>query len=142
MQDDIVLIPILRAGVSMVETALSFLPFARIGYFGMQRDEVTAIASTYYQKLPPLENANVILLDPMLATGGSADYAIEQIQELKPLSVSFCCVVAAPEGVSRLKEKYPNLKIFSIALDSHLNERKFIVPGLGDFGDRYHGTDY
>jgi uracil phosphoribosyltransferase len=142
IRDEIVLIPILRAGVSMAETALKFLPFARIGYFGMQRDEETAIASTYYKKLPTLNHANVILLDPMLATGGSADYAIQEIMKLDPLSLSFCCIVAAPEGVDRLTRKYPNVRIFSIALDDHLDERKYIVPGLGDFGDRFHGTDY
>jgi uracil phosphoribosyltransferase len=142
LQDEIVLIPILRAGVSMVETALKFLPDARIGYFGMQRDEETAIASTYYKKLPPLDRANVILLDPMLATGGSADYAIQEIKKLNPKTLSFCCIVAAPEGVERIGGKYPGLPIYTIALDSHLNEKKYIVPGLGDFGDRYHGTDF
>jgi uracil phosphoribosyltransferase len=138
--DDIVLVPILRAGISMVEPALRFLPFARIGYFGMQRDEETAIASTYYKKLPPLNGANVILLDPMLATGGSADYAIQEMKEHNPKSLSFCCIVAAPEGVRRLNEKYKDMSIYTIALDDHLDERKYIVPGLGDFGDRFHGT--
>jgi uracil phosphoribosyltransferase len=141
LKHPVVLVPVLRAGVSMVETALKFLPYARVGYFGLQRDEQTAIASTYYQKLPPVTDANVILLDPMLATGGSADYSIQEIGKLKPKTISFCCIVAAPEGVRRLAGKYPAVQIYTIALDSHLDEKKFIVPGLGDFGDRYHGTD-
>jgi uracil phosphoribosyltransferase len=142
MKNDVVLVPVLRAGVSMVEAALKFLPYARVGYFGLQRDEQTAIASTYYQKLPPLAGAHVILLDPMLATGGSADYSIQEISKLNPRTISFCCIVAAPEGVSRLVEKYPDVHIYTIALDKELNEKKYIVPGLGDFGDRYHGTDF
>jgi uracil phosphoribosyltransferase len=107
----IVLIPILRAGISMLETALKFLPFARIGYIGMQRDEHTAIESTYYKKLPPLNDSNVLLMDPMLATGGSADDAIREIKKLNPKSLSFCCVIAAPEGIIRLNEKYSDVKI-------------------------------
>lgn len=142
IQDPIVLIPILRAGVAMLETALKFLPFARIGYIGMQRDEHTAVASTYYKKLPTLNDANVILMDPMLATGGSADYAIQEIKKLNPKSLSFCCVVAAPEGITRLNEKHSDVAIYTVAVDDHLDEKKFIVPGLGDFGDRYHGTDF
>jgi uracil phosphoribosyltransferase len=138
---DIVIVPILRAGVAMVDTALRFLPFAKVGYFGLQRDEATALPSTYYQKLPPVKNAHVILLDPMLATGGSAQYALEEIHKLEPKTLSFCCIVAAPEGVGRLNEKYPQVDIYTIALDKQLNEQKYIVPGLGDFGDRYHGTD-
>jgi uracil phosphoribosyltransferase len=141
MKNQVILVPVLRAGVSMVETALKFLPYARVGYFGLQRDERTAIASTYYQKLPPVAGGHVILLDPMLATGGSADYAIQEISKLKPKTISFCCIVAAPEGVRRLVAKYPRVHIYTIALDKELNEKKYIVPGLGDFGDRYHGTD-
>jgi uracil phosphoribosyltransferase len=141
IQDPVVLVPILRAGISMVESALRFLPFARIGYIGMQRDEHTAVASTYYKKLPPLSGANVLLMDPMLATGGSAEDAIKEIKKLNPKSLSFCCVIAAPEGIARLNEKYSDLMIYTVAIDDHLDERKFIVPGLGDFGDRYHGTD-
>jgi uracil phosphoribosyltransferase len=141
MANEIVLIPILRAGISMVETALKFLPAARIGYIGMQRDEETAIASTYYKKLPQLDRAHVLLLDPMLATGGSADYAIQEIKKSNPKTLSFCCIVAALEGVARLNQKYPDLKIFCISLDERLNDKQYLVPGLGDFGDRYHGTD-
>jgi uracil phosphoribosyltransferase len=141
LANDIVIVPILRAGVSMVDTALRFLPFAKVGYFGLQRDEQTAIPSTYYQKLPPVRGAHVILLDPMLATGGSAEYALDEIHKLGPKTMSFCCIVAAPEGVRRLNEKYPHVDIYAIALDKQLNEKKYIVPGLGDFGDRYHGTD-
>jgi uracil phosphoribosyltransferase len=142
MANEVVLIPILRAGMAMVEPALKLLPFARVGYIGMQRDEKTAVASTYYKKLPSLTQAHVLLLDPMLATGGSADYAIQEIKKHNPKTLTFCCLVAAPEGIALLKEKYPDLKIFCTALDERLNDKKCIVPGLGDFGDRYHGTDW
>jgi uracil phosphoribosyltransferase len=141
LANDIIIVPILRAGVSMVDTSLSFLPFAKVGYFGLQRDEETAIPTTYYQKLPPVAGAHVILVDPMLATGGSAEYALDEISKLGPKTLSFCCIVAAPEGVIRLNDKYPQVDIYTIALDEKLNEKKYIVPGLGDFGDRYHGTD-
>jgi uracil phosphoribosyltransferase len=141
-KNDVVLVPAVRAGVPMVETAIKLMPFARVGYFGMQMNETTAIASTYYQKLPPIENAQVILLDPMLTTGGSADYAIQEIGNLHPKSLSFCCIVAAPEGLKRLTVKYPDIHIYIIALDQYVNEKKFIVPGLSDFRDRYQGTDF
>jgi uracil phosphoribosyltransferase len=140
LKNDVALIPILRAGMAMVETSLKFLPGARVGYFGLQRDEATAKASSYYQKLPNIEGSHVILLDPMLATGGSADFAISEILKLKPKSLSFACIVAAPEGVDLLNKKWPRVEIYTAALDDHLDERKYIVPGLGDFGDRYHGT--
>jgi uracil phosphoribosyltransferase len=141
LKNDVIIVPILRAGVAMVDTALKFLPFARVGYFGLQRDEVTATPITDYQKHPPVQGAHVILLDPMLATGGSAEYALDEISRLGPKTLSFCCIVAARDGVIRLNQKYPHVEIFTIAIDDHLNEKKFIVPGLGDFGDRYHGTD-
>jgi uracil phosphoribosyltransferase len=129
LEDDIVIVPILRAGVSMLETALKFLPQARVGYFGMQRDKETAVPSTYCKKLPPLEHANVILLDPAVATGGTADYAIQEIQKLSPKTLSFCCLLAAPEGLDRLNDKYAGLPIYTVVVDSHLNEKKYIVPG-------------
>lgn len=141
--NDIILIPILRAGVSMLTQALTLIPYARVGYFGLQRDEQTALPFTYYQKLPPIEGADVVLIDPMLATGGSSAYAIGEILKSgKPRSIAFCSIVAAPEGVAAIREKFPQVDIYTLAEDSHLNEKKFIVPGLGDFGDRFHGTDY
>lgn len=141
--NDIIIVPILRAGVSMLTQALTLLPFARVGYFGLQRDEQTALPFTYYQKLPPIDNAHVILIDPMLATGGSSAYALTEILKMgKPKSVAFCSIVAAPEGVQAIREKFPDVDIYTLAEDECLNEHKFIVPGLGDFGDRFHGTDY
>ena len=140
IKNDIVLIPILRAGISMLDSAIRFMPFAKVGYFGMQRDEKTAIASTYYQKLPNIKGADVILLDPMLATGGSAEYALSEISKLDPNSLSFCCIVSAPEGINRLAAKFPDVRIYTLAIDEKLDENAYIVPGLGDFGDRFHGT--
>ena len=140
MKNDVIVIPILRAGISMLPSILQILPFAKVGYFGMARDEETAIPSTYYEKLPPIEGQHVIIVDPMLATGGSSAYAIEQIIKHKPKTLCLCCIVAAPEGVKVLNEKFPDVTIYTPALDDHLNERKYIVPGLGDFGDRFHGT--
>ena len=140
LKNDIVLIPILRAGISMLDSAMRFMPFAKVGYFGMQRDEKTAIASTYYHKLPNIKGADVILLDPMLATGGSAEYALSEISKLGPKSLSFCCIVSAPEGINRLSAKFPDVRIYTLAIDEKLDENAYIVPGLGDFGDRFHGT--
>lgn len=140
IKNDIVLVPILRAGISMLPSALTLLPFAKVGYFGMARDEETALPSTYYSKLPTIEGADVLVLDPMLATGGSSAYVIEEILKQNPKSLSLCCIVAAPEGCQLLKDKFPHIHIYTAALDDKLNEKKYIVPGLGDFGDRFHGT--
>ena len=140
VQNDVVVIPILRAGISMLDPILKLMPFAKVGYFGMARDEETAIASTYYQKMPQIKGSDVILLDPMLATGGSAEYALQEIKKLEPRSLSFCCIVAAPEGLNRIAKDFPDVQIYTLAIDSHLNEHAYIVPGLGDFGDRFHGT--
>jgi uracil phosphoribosyltransferase len=142
LKNEVVFVAILRAGLAMLETALKIIPSARVGYFGLQRDEETAAPTSYYKKLPPLEHADVILLDPMLATGGSADYAIKEIKEHSPKSLSFCCIVAAEEGVKKLRKAHKEVPIYTVAMDGKLNEKNFIVPGLGDFGDRYHGTDY
>lgn len=140
LNDDVVIVPILRAGIAMLPSTLTLLPFAKVGYFGMCRDEITATASTYYEKLPKVEGSNVLVIDPMLATGGSSAYVIEHIMSQNPKSISLCCIVAAPEGVRFLEEKFPTLHIYTAALDEKLNEKKYIIPGLGDFGDRFHGT--
>lgn len=140
MKNDVVVIPILRAGISMLPSTLAFLPFAKVGYFGMVRDEKTAEASTYYNKVPKIEGADVLVIDPMLATGGSSAYVIEELLKQNPKSLSLCSIVAAPEGAKTLNEKFPNVNIYTLALDEKLNEKKYIVPGLGDFGDRFHGT--
>lgn len=136
----IVAVPILRAGLGMLEALTELFPDLRVGYIGLERDEETAIARPYYCKLPPLENSRVLLLDPMLATGGSAVQAVEVLTKAGAEEVVHICVVAAPEGVRYLNERFPNVRIVSASLDRGLNERKFILPGLGDFGDRLYGT--
>lgn len=136
----IVAVPILRAGLGMLEALTELFPDLRVGYIGLERDEETAIARAYYCKLPPLENSRVLLLDPMLATGGSAVQAVEVLKKAGAEEIVHICVVAAPEGVRSLNERFPNVRIVSASLDRGLNERKFILPGLGDFGDRLYGT--
>jgi uracil phosphoribosyltransferase len=137
----VVAVPILRAGLGMLEAFLELIPQAHVGYFGLERNEETARARRYYEKLPDdLEHATVYLLDPMLATGGSAEMAIERLHELGAMNVRLLSIVAAPEGVARLERLRPDVKVFAAALDRELNDRKYILPGLGDFGDRLYGT--
>ncbi|MCS6777580.1 MAG: uracil phosphoribosyltransferase [Chloroherpetonaceae bacterium] len=140
LDTQIVAVPVLRAGLGMLDAVLELLPGATVGYVGMARDEATAIATAYYCKLPPMEARTAILLDPMLATGGSAAWAVNQLYEAGAASVIQLCVVAAPEGVARLEESFPRLQIVTAALDRELNDHKYILPGLGDFGDRLYGT--
>ncbi len=136
----IVAVPILRAGLGMLEALTELFPDLRVGYIGLERDEQTAIARAYYCKLPPLDNSRVLLLDPMLATGGSAAQAVEVLVNAGAEEIVHICVVAAPEGVRLLNERFPQVRIVAASLDRGLNERKFILPGLGDFGDRLYGT--
>ena len=136
----VVAVAILRAGMSMVDTVVDLIPQVSMGFVGMERDEVTAKASSYYCKLPPLEGKRILVVDPMLATGGSARHAIRRVYESGGTDVNFLNIVAAPEGVELLDREFPNLKIYTGALDRELNERKYILPGLGDFGDRLYGT--
>jgi uracil phosphoribosyltransferase len=138
---EIVVVPVLRAGLGMVDAVLELLPYARVGHIGLQRNEVTALASQYYERLPSnLGNATVLIVDPMLATGGSALAAIALVQEAGARDIRLLCVVAAPEGIAAVEAKYPTLPIFTPAIDRQLNAQKFILPGLGDFGDRLYGT--
>jgi uracil phosphoribosyltransferase len=138
---DVVLAPVLRAGLGMLPGLLELVPGARVGHIGLQRDERTAIASQYYSKLPPrLEASHVMLIDPMLATGGSAVAALDKLSEAGARDLSLVCIVAAPEGVALVEGKYPNVPIYTPVVDRELNAHKFIVPGLGDFGDRLYGT--
>ena len=116
------------------------LPEVSVGYIGMERDETTAQARRYYCKFPPLDGARVLVVDPMLATGGSAEQAIAAVRESGAGKVDFLCIVAAPEGVQRLEKHFPEVRIFAGALDRELDSRKYIRPGLGDFGDRLYGT--
>lgn len=134
-------VPILRAGLGMVDGVLALVPSARVGHIGLYRDPETLKPVEYYCKLPAdIEEREVIVLDPMLATGGSAIDAIAQIKLRKPKSIKFMGIIAAPEGLEALKNAHPDVDIYVAALDSHLNEHGYIVPGLGDAGDRIFGT--
>jgi uracil phosphoribosyltransferase len=138
---DVVVVPVLRAGLGMLDAVLELLPAARVGHIGLQRDEATAIASKYYTKLPPdLERSYVLMIDPMLATGGSAVAAIDLIKAAGAHTIRMICIVAAPEGVQVVEQHHPDVAIFTPVVDRALNDHKFIVPGLGDFGDRLYGT--
>ena len=140
VEQEVVAIPVLRAGLGLLGPVLELLPRVSVGYIGLERDEQTAVARIYYEKLPDMVGKVPLLLDPMLATGGSAARALDLIKEAGGRDTRMICVVAAPEGVKALEERHPEVKIFTAALDEGLNDRMFIVPGLGDFGDRLFGT--
>jgi uracil phosphoribosyltransferase len=138
---DVVVVPVLRAGLGMLDAVLELLPAARVGHIGLQRDEATAIASKYYTKLPPdLADSYVLMIDPMLATGGSAVAAIDLLKGGGARTIRMICIVAAPEGVRAVERRHPDVAIYTPVVDRELNAHKFIVPGLGDFGDRLYGT--
>lgn len=138
---DIAFVPILRAGTGMVNGVLTLVPSAKVGHIGLYRDEETCTPVEYYCKLPSdISERDVIVIDPMLATGGSAIDAIGQIKQRNPKSIKFMCIIAAPEGLETLKKAHPDVDIFCAALDEKLNEKSYIVPGLGDAGDRIFGT--
>jgi len=137
---DVVLVPVLRAGMGMLEVMLSIFPKASVGYVGLERDASTAIARQYYRKLPNLSGAFVFLLDPMLATGGSASSAVSLLKKEGASRVRLVCVVAAPEGIERLAGDHPDVDIYVGGVDRELNEQKYIMPRLGDYGDRLYGT--
>lgn len=142
LDKQIVLVPILRAGIGLVDGFRKIMPNAKIGHIGMYRDEETLEPQEYYARFPKgLKESTVIIVDPMLATGGSADMAIENIKARGAKNILFVGLVAAPEGVKFLQEKHPDVDITLAALDDHLNEKGYIVPGLGDAGDRLFGTD-
>ncbi len=140
LREGISAVPILRAGLGMLNAVLEMLPETHVGYLGMQRDEVTAIATSYYAKLPPMTGKTALLLDPMLATGGSASWAAGELYKAGAERVILLCVVAAPEGATRLQADFPALHIITASLDRQLDARRYILPGLGDFGDRLFGT--
>ena len=134
-------VPILRAGLGMVDGVLALVPSARVGHIGLYRDPETLMPVEYYCKLPAdIEEREVIVLDPMLATGGSAIDAITQIKTRNPKDIKFMCIIAAPEGLEALKAAHPDVEIYIGALDEKLNDHGYIVPGLGDAGDRIFGT--
>lgn len=141
IDQEVVLIPILRAGLGMVSGFLEIIPEAKVGHIGLQRDENTLIPVEYYYKTPKdITDSFVILLDPMLATGGSASEAVNYLKKKGAKQIVFCCLVAAPEGLKKLSENHPDIKIFGAALDRQLNDKGYILPGLGDAGDRTFGT--
>ena len=134
-------VPILRAGLGMVAGVLALVPAAKVGHIGLYRDHETLKPVEYYNKLPQdISEREVIVLDPMLATGGSAIDAISIIKRSKPKSIKFMCIIAAPEGINALTEAHPDVQVYCAAVDQKLNEIGYIVPGLGDAGDRIFGT--
>ena len=141
LKHNVVVVPVLRAGLGMLDAVLELVPDARVGHIGLQRDEETAVASRYYSKFPAgLDQSYVLMIDPMLATGGSAVEAINLIQAAGAKDIRIVCIVAAPEGVAVVQQHHPQVSIYTPVIDSHLNAQKYIVPGLGDFGDRLYGT--
>lgn len=137
----VVLIPVLRAGLGMVEGITNLIPDAKVGHIGIYRDHETLKPMTYYSKLPDnLSDAVIMVLDPMLATGGSASAAIKAIKESGARKIKFVCIIGAPEGVRKIEEDHPDVQIYLTGLDEKLNEIGYIVPGLGDAGDRLFGT--
>jgi uracil phosphoribosyltransferase len=134
-------VPILRAGLGMVDGMLNMIPAAKVGHIGLYRDEKTLEPVEYFCKLPEdCANREVFVVDPMLATGGSASAAIQMLKNKGIKSIHFMCIIAAPEGVKRMQEDHPDVDVYIGALDEHLNEHGYIVPGLGDAGDRIFGT--
>lgn len=137
---NVIAVPILRAGLGLLTAVTALLPDVQVGYVGLERNEETLQPSSYYLKVPPLDGRPVLLLDPMLATGGSASFAASLLRQRGAQDLTLVCVVAAPEGIERLTGDHPDIRIVTAGIDEHLNEVGYIVPGLGDFGDRLFGT--
>lgn len=137
---DIVLVPILRAGLGLVNGISALIPSCKVGFIGMYRDEETLLPHEYFAKFPKMDEATVMVLDPMLATGGSAAAAITNIKKRGAKDIRLVCLVGAPEGVKTIQDAHPDVDIYLAALDDQLNEKGYIVPGLGDAGDRIFGT--
>ncbi len=141
IDEDIVVVPILRAGVGMLEGILSLVPSARVGFVGVYRDEKTKEPVTYYKRMPEqVKGGLCILIDPMLATGGSTVATIDIVKEYGAQKIVVVCIVTCPEGLQRVEEAHSDVQIFAASVDEGLDERKYIVPGLGDAGDRLYGT--
>lgn len=140
LAEGLIVVPILRAGLGMVQPYLDLFPEVSVGYVGLERDPQTAVARSYYCKLPPLAGKRVLCVDPMLATGGSAVTALDLLREAGAIQLSLVVIVASPEGVAAVEKAHPSVPIFTAALDRELNVKKYILPGLGDFGDRLYGT--
>jgi uracil phosphoribosyltransferase len=141
LENEVTIVPVLRAGLVMAQGMLDMIPHARVGHIGLFRDENTLQPIQYYCKLPDsTRESDVFIVDPMLATGGSASKAIALVKERHPRSISFCCIIAAPEGIAVLRRDHPDVKIVTLEVDRRLNENGYILPGLGDAGDRIYGT--
>jgi uracil phosphoribosyltransferase len=139
--EQLVAIPVLRAGLGLLDAATDLYPETVVGYLGLERDEVTLLPRDYYAKLPPMEGRRALVLDPMLATGGSGTAAVTHVKERSsPTGIVFVCIVAAPHGIAAMQRDHPDVPIVAGAVDRELNDHGFILPGLGDFGDRLHGT--
>lgn len=137
----VVFVPILRAGLGMLDDAMATIPNSSVGYIGLERDESTAVASCYYAKMPELNaGSQVFVLDPMLATGGSAVQCVDQLKQCGAQQISMICIIAAPEGIACLQAAHPDVKTVAGKIDRQLNAQKYILPGLGDFGDRLFNT--
>ncbi|MEL7185375.1 MAG: uracil phosphoribosyltransferase [Pseudomonadota bacterium] len=140
---DLVVVPILRAGVGMLDGILELVPTARVGFVGLYRDEETKLPVTYYERFPPqIKGGTCIIIDPMLATGGSTAAAIEKLKEKGAEDIIVVCIVTCPEGVALVESEHPDVPIYAASIDEKLNENKYIVPGLGDAGDRLFGTTH
>lgn len=141
IDEDIVVVPILRAGVGMLDGILSLVPSARVGFLGLYRDEKTMEPVTYYDRMPKeVKSGLCIVIDPMLATGGSTAAAIDVLKKEGAANIVVVCIVTCPEGLKRVESEHPDVRIYAASVDSHLDEKKYIVPGLGDAGDRLYGT--
>jgi uracil phosphoribosyltransferase len=138
--EPLVVVPILRAGLGMVQPFLDIFPDVSVGYIGLERDHTTAVARSYYCKLPAVTGRRVLLVDPMLATGGSAVQAIDVVRAQGGTDITLVSIVSSPEGVAEVGKYHPGVPVFTAALDRELNAKKYILPGLGDFGDRLYGT--
>ena len=140
---DIVVVPVLRAGVGMLEGILELVPTARVGFVGLYRDEETKQPVAYYERFPvQARTGTCIIIDPMLATGGSTVAAIDQLKDYGAKDIIVICIVTCPEGLALVEEKHPDVPVYTAAIDKYLNENKYIVPGLGDAGDRLFGTSH
>ena len=138
--DNVVAVPVLRAGLGMLDAVLDMIPNVKVGFAGVARDEETALPQEYYSKLPDLSDASVLICEPMLATGGSLSWAVDKVKSSGARSITALCVVTAPDGVRRMYEDHPDVRIVAAAHDRQLNDQYYIVPGLGDMGDRLFGT--
>jgi len=141
LDSDILFVPVLRAGLAMVEGALKLIPNAKVAHFGVYRDHASLRPVQYFAKFPSdIADMNIFVMDPMLATGGSLDYVVDYLKDLGGEKIKILAIIAAPEGIKRLEESHSDVDVYVAAVDKYLNEQGYIVPGLGDAGDRLYGT--